>query len=151
MVLTYFYIITLCILLAWLLSTKKIMKKILFSLCLFITLYSFSTDEKTTVNANLKSATVFKNGAELTHTASTNLKQGMCELVIENIANQIDINSIQIKTANAVTLMGVEFSNNYLYPTEKSPQIKMLEDSIEKLQAVQEKLSTNLLNNNELN
>lgn len=126
------------------------MKKILFSYCLLISIASFCADEKNTVHANLKSATVFKNGAELTHTASSNLKQGMSELVIENIANQIDINSIQIKTANAVTLMGIEFSNNYLAPTEKSPRIKMLEDSIQKLQAERDKLYTATETNNEL-
>ncbi|MBS4042567.1 MAG: mucoidy inhibitor MuiA family protein [Chitinophagaceae bacterium] len=126
------------------------MKKILFSYCLLISITSFCADEKNTVHANLKSATVFKNGAELTHTASSNLKQGMSELVIENIANQIDINSIQIKTANAVTLMGIEFSNNYLAPTEKSPRIKMLEDSIQKLQAERDKLYTATETNNEL-
>ena len=126
------------------------MKKILFSFCFLLYLNSYGTDEKTTVNANLKSATVYKSGAELTHTTNANLKQGMSELVIENIANQIDINSIQIKTASAVTLMGIEFSNNYLAPTEKSPRIKMLEDSIQKLQADRDKLYTATETNNEL-
>ncbi len=126
------------------------MKKILFSFCFLLYLHSYGADEKTTINANLKSATVFKSGAELTHTASANLKQGMSELLIENIANQIDINSIQIKTANAVTLMGVEFSNNYLASTEKSPRIKMLEDSIQKLQSERDKLYTATETNNEL-
>ena len=126
------------------------MKKILFSFCFLFYLNSYGADEKIIVNANLKSATVYKSGAELTHTTNANLKQGMNELVVENIANQLDINSIQIKTASAVTLMGIEFSNNYLAPTEKSPRIKMLEDSIQKLQADRDKLYTATETNNEL-
>ena len=126
------------------------MKKIISLISLLVCLNSFSADEKITAIAQLKSATVFKSGAELTHTTNANLKQGMSELLIENIANQIDINSIQIKTANAVTLMGVEFSNNYLASTEKSPRIKMLEDSIQKLQSERDKLYTATETNNEL-
>ena len=126
------------------------MKKIISLISLLVCLNSFSADEKITAIAQLKSATVFKSGAELTHTTNANLKQGMSELLIENIANQLDINSIQIKTANAVTLMGVEFSNNYLASTEKSPRIKMLEDSIQKLQSERDKLYTATETNNEL-
>ena len=126
------------------------MKKILLVSFLFIQFLSKASDDKSTVNAILKTATVYKSGAELSHNASVYLKQGNSELVIENIANQLDINSIQIKTASAVTLMGVEFSNNYLNPTEKSPRIKMLEDSIEKLQVERNKLFTATETNNEL-
>ncbi len=46
--------------------------------------------------------------------------------------------------------MGVEFSNNYLAPNEKSSRVVMLEDSIEKLQTIWEKLNTSFSNNNEL-
>ena len=126
------------------------MKKIFLVSFLFIQFLSKASDDKSTVNAILKTATVYKSGAELSHNASVYLKQGNSELVIENIANQLDINSIQIKTASAVTLMGVEFSNNYLNPTEKSPRIKVLEDSIEKLQVERNKLFTATETNNEL-
>jgi TonB-dependent SusC/RagA subfamily outer membrane receptor len=149
--LTYFYMNTLCKTTNCFLFNKNyFMKKILFSFFLLVSISSYSSDEKIVANAHLKSATVFKSGAELTHTTNANLKQGMCELVIENIANQVDINSIQIKTANAVTLMGVEFSNNYLASSDKSPRIKMLEDSIQKLQADRDKLYTATETNNEL-
>ena len=126
------------------------MKKIFLVSFLFIQFLSKASDDRSTVNAILKTATVYKSGAELSHNASVYLKQGNSELVIENIANQLDINSIQIKTASAVTLMGVEFSNNYLNPTEKSPRIKVLEDSIEKLQVERNKLFTATETNNEL-
>ena len=115
-----------------------------------VTINVYANDERNIVKSELKNATVYKSGAELTHTASANLKQGNNELVIDNIANAIDVNSIQIKTPNAVTLMGVEFNNNYLIPVEKSNRIKTLEDSVEKMQYNWNILNESLLSNNEL-
>ncbi|MFY7964453.1 MAG: mucoidy inhibitor MuiA family protein [Chitinophagaceae bacterium] len=126
------------------------MKKVLMVICAVISINSFANDERNIVPSELKTATVYKSGAELTHTANASLKQGNNELVIDNIANAIDVNSIQIKTASAVTLMGIEFNNNYLVPIEKSARIKMLEDSIEKLQSSWDKLNVALYSNSEL-
>ncbi|MCX6210418.1 MAG: mucoidy inhibitor MuiA family protein [Bacteroidetes bacterium] len=126
------------------------MKKILMMAFALVTINVYANDERNIVKSELKNATVYKSGAELTHTASANLKQGNNELVIDNIANAIDVNSIQIKTPNAVTLMGVEFNNNYLIPIEKSNRIKTLEDSVEKMQYNWNILNEALLSNNEL-
>lgn len=126
------------------------MKKILMMAFVLTTISVFASDERNIVKSELKNATVYKSGAELTHTTTANLKQGNNELIVDNIANAIDINSIQIKTANAVTLMGVEFSNNYLITSEKSNRTKMLEDSVEKLQYNWNILNESLLSNNEL-
>lgn len=83
--------------------------------------------------ADLKSVTVYRSGAELLHNASAVLKQGNNELVIENLSNTIDINSIQIKAPSTVTILGVEFSNNYLISAEKTPKMQMLQDSLDKV------------------
>ena len=126
------------------------MKKVLMIICAIISINTFANDQRNIVPSELKTATVYKSGAELTHTAHANLQQGNNELVIDNIANAIDVNSIQIKTASAVTLMGIEFNNNYLIPVEKSPRIKALEDSIEHLKNKRTDLSNALTNNDEL-
>jgi len=126
------------------------MKKVLVIICALISTNLLANDERNIVPSELKNATVYKSGAELTHSANATLKQGNNELVIDNIANQLDINSIQIKTASAVTLMGIEFNNNYLIPVEKSSRVKMLEDSVERLQTKRTDLSNALANNDEL-
>jgi TonB-dependent SusC/RagA subfamily outer membrane receptor len=126
------------------------MKKVLVIICALISINLLANDERNIVPSELKTATVYKSGAELTHIANATLKQGNNELVIDNIANQLDINSIQIKTASAVTLMGIEFNNNYLIPVEKSSRVKMLEDSVERLQTKRTDLSNALANNDEL-
>lgn len=126
------------------------MKKILLIICTLIFTQTFATDEKNAVPSELKSVIVYKSSAELTHVSHANLKQGNNELIIDNIANAIDVNSIQIKTVSAVTLMGIEFNNNYLIPIEKSSRIKTLEDSVEKLQSTSDKLNAAVQMNSEL-
>jgi TonB-dependent SusC/RagA subfamily outer membrane receptor len=88
-------------------------------------------DDKNIVSSLLKSAMVYRTGAELTHTAKASLHQGNNELVIDNISNRIDINSLQIGSNGTVTILSVEFSTNYLRSEQKLPIVKKLEDSME--------------------
>ena len=126
------------------------MKIALVVILAFFNFYAHGAEDKNVVKAQLKSATVYKTGAELSHTAQSNLRQGNNELIIDNIARNIDINSLQIKTSSEVTLMGVEFNNNYMTSTEKSANIKMLEDSLQQLQAARNKVANQYNNNEEL-
>lgn len=87
--------------------------------------------DKNIVTSVLKSAMVYRSGAELTHTAKAVLNQGNNDLVIDNISNRIDINSLQIGTNGNVTILSVEFSTNFLRPEQKLPIVKKLEDSLD--------------------
>jgi TonB-dependent SusC/RagA subfamily outer membrane receptor len=88
-------------------------------------------DDKNIVTSILKSAMVYRAGAELTHTAKASLSQGNNELVIDNISNRIDVNSLQIGSNGNVTILSVEFSTNFLRPEHKLPVVKKLEDSLD--------------------
>lgn len=90
-------------------------------------------DEKNTVTANLKSATVYRSGAELTHSAKAVLKQGNNELTIEGLSNALDINSVQIGSDSKITIMSVAYAVDYLKPAVKSSNILRLEDSLAQL------------------
>jgi len=94
--------------------------------------------DKNIVSSVLKSAMVYRVGAELTHSARATLNQGNNELIIDDISNRIDINSLQIGSNGNVTILSVEFSTNFLKPEIKLPIVKKLEDS---LQAVKGELS----------
>jgi len=109
-------------------------KLILLLACFFLTTIAKATNDSSIVASQLKNVVVYKSGAEMTHTTNAFLKQDNNELLIDNISNQLDINSIQIKTESAVTIMGIEFTNNYLVSPEKSPRIKFLQDSLEQIQ-----------------
>lgn len=93
-----------------------------------------AADEKNAAQSDLKTVNVYRSGAELSHTASATLKQGNNELIIEGISNQLDINSIQINCPSSVTIMSVEFSNNYLRPAIVTSQMRALQDSLELIQ-----------------
>ena len=88
-------------------------------------------DDKNIVSSVLKSAMVYRIGAELTHTAKATLSRGNNELVIDNISNRIDVNSLQIGSNGNVTILSVEFSTNFLRPEQKLPGVKKLEDSLD--------------------
>jgi TonB-dependent SusC/RagA subfamily outer membrane receptor len=116
---------------------------LLATLCLYTTTMHAKNEEKNTVKANLQAVTVYRVGAEMNHLAKGDLIKGNNELIIENISNALDVNSIQVNCNGNVTLMGVEFSTNFLQNEMKTPLIKKLEDSVEEV--------TELIEKNKLN
>ncbi|MBS1643298.1 MAG: mucoidy inhibitor MuiA family protein [Bacteroidetes bacterium] len=116
----------------------------------FTILFTKATDDKNNITALLKAVTVYKSGAEMQHQFSATLKQGNNEIWVNGISNNIDINSIQLKTPSGVTVMGIEFSNNYLIPVEKSTRIKMLEDSLQIIDKEKEKINISITNTTDL-
>ncbi|MFT3980114.1 MAG: DUF4139 domain-containing protein [Ferruginibacter sp.] len=108
------------------------MRKLWLMACLFLYVNSVAAeDEKNTVNASVKSVTVYRNGAEMIHTAIANLPKGSSELVVEGISNSIDINSLQVNCPSTVTILGVEFSNQYMVNEATTPAMKKIQDSME--------------------
>lgn len=65
-----------------------------------------------TVKATLNAVTVYLVGAEMNHQAKAQLTKGNNELIIEDISNALDANSIQVNCNGNVTVMGVEFSTD---------------------------------------
>ena len=111
-------------------------------LSLFISYYTLQAAEvPQVVPSDLKSVTVYRSGAEMVHLSTAQLAQGSQELVIRNISNQVDINSVQVNCPSAVTIMGVEFSNNFLETAETSLRLKLLRDSAEKVQKEADKIT----------
>jgi len=53
---------------------------------LFISVVAFASDEKNAVNAHLKTAIIYRSGAELTHDTKALLQQGNNELTIDGIS-----------------------------------------------------------------
>ncbi|MEP6674583.1 MAG: DUF4139 domain-containing protein [Ferruginibacter sp.] len=123
---------------------------LIFLTLIFFTLHSKAADDKNTVAADLQSATVYRSGAELIHTAKASLKQGNSELIIEGISSFIDANSIQINCPATVTILGVQFSNNYLQTEISTPVLKKLHDSVETINDEIEKMDVSITTTTEL-
>jgi TonB-dependent SusC/RagA subfamily outer membrane receptor len=109
------------------------MKQLVTLMLLLVSVITYANEEKNIVPAVLKTATVYSTGAELTHNAKSLLKQGNSELTIQGISSYVDVNSIQVNCASGITILGVEFSNNYLQPDAANPVVNRLEDSLEKI------------------
>ena len=136
-----------CIMLKNLSMKMKFLLSVTFA---FTILFTKATDDKNNITALLKAVTVYKSGAEMQHQFSATLKQGNNEIWVNGISNNIDINSIQLKTPSGITVMGIEFSNNYLIPVEKSARIKMLEDSLQIIDKEKEKINISITNTTDL-
>jgi hypothetical protein len=100
--------------------------------------------EPKAISSDLKNVTVYRSGAELIHNASAQLPAGNTELVIDGISNAIDINSVQVNCPSIVTILGVEFANNYLTIPEVNTKIKVLKDSAETIQTGMDKIDVQL-------
>jgi TonB-dependent SusC/RagA subfamily outer membrane receptor len=102
-------------------------------LFILLSFSSLANDDKNTVPASLKTVTIYRSGAEMIHTAKASLVKGDNELIIEGMSSYVDINSIQVNCPAAITILGVEFSNNYLSPEIITPVVKRITDSLEKV------------------
>ncbi len=84
-------------------------------------------------SAKVKAATVYFNAAELQQTTSVNLPVGTSEIVIKNVADYLNENTVQIGAPNSVTVLSVQFTQNYISEyeiDESNPAIKKVRDSI---------------------
>lgn len=84
--------------------------------------------------AQISNARVYYNGAELYQNAKVEIPQGQSEIVITNIADQVNTNSIQIGSDKPFTLLSVQYSNAYVEEYDNaatSPLHKSLRDSIQ--------------------
>lgn len=120
------------------------LKSFAIGIAFFFSLHALATNGPLIVPSSLRTVTVYRSGAELIHNTSVQLAHGNEELVIEGISNNIDINSVQINCPSAVTIMGVEFSNNFLVMPEVTSRIKFLQDSAEIVQKEIEKVNVQI-------
>lgn len=84
--------------------------------------------------AKVNTVNVYRNSAELQNLAVFSLPAGSSEVVITNISDEIQENSIQVNVNNKnVTILSVQYTDNYIseYDTDKTnPRIKKVTDSI---------------------
>lgn len=85
--------------------------------------------------AQILSARVYSNAAELKHKASAQIASGTSEIVITNVSNHLNENTVQISVPKYVTVMSVQFTNAYVeeYDNNRdSPLVKPVKEEIEK-------------------
>jgi len=84
-------------------------------------------------SAKVKAATVYFNSVELSQTTSVLLPKGTSEIVVKNVADYLNENTVQIGAPASVTVLSVQFTTNYISEyelNENNPAIKKVRDSI---------------------
>ncbi len=105
------------------------MKFIAFLSLLMSSLFAIA-QSPTLFNTALETVTVYRSGAELNHTVKVNLPAGSSEIVLGNVANSLDQNSIQISTPANITILSTTFVRDYLKNENKSAAYVKVEDSL---------------------
>src|SRR5688572_23341280 len=107
------------------------MKVISLAAVMFLTIAA-AAQQPVYTRAGLGSVTVYRIGAEMNHTARVTLPKGSSQVVVQQVANAIDENSIQVSASNKVTVMSAGFARNFLKEEDlKSPAYLKLEDSLQ--------------------
>ncbi|MBR0078186.1 MAG: mucoidy inhibitor MuiA family protein [Bacteroidales bacterium] len=99
-------------------------------LSLILIFVTFSTHAQTRISSSVTDATIYLNGAALTHTADATLKSGSQEILIDGLSPFIEINSLKIN-ANGVLISATEFSYDFITTREESARITRIKDSLE--------------------
>ena len=103
-------------------------RTIIFSFLMLWAVFSLSAQNEFT--AKIDHATVYLQGAALTHTATASLKSGSYDVMINGLSPDIEIASLKV-SANGVLISASEFSNDYITPKDESARIKKLQDSLD--------------------
>jgi uncharacterized protein (TIGR02231 family) len=83
------------------------------------------------VKASLQAVTIYGRGAEMVHEAKVPLKAGLNEIVIENISNSLQENTIQVGGSGNISILSIKFTTDYLQPVKViSPAVKKWQDSV---------------------
>lgn len=92
-------------------------------LCSTLLLIAFKgkAQQSITATAQLEKATIYSRGVTLEHNAQINIPLGQSEIIINNIANELDERSIQIAVPSAVNILSVRFDNSTLGSQANNP------------------------------
>ena len=90
------------------------------------------------VSATVKSATVYNQSALISQNTAVLLPKGNSEIVLKNIANNLNQNTIQIGVPPHVTVLSVQYTTDYISEfeiDEQNPAIKKVRDSIKMVES----------------
>ena len=100
------------------------MKKV-FALCLTV-MSSFALIAQTNIDSKITQVTVYLQGAQLVHTAETQVSQGKQTVVFTGLSADMQPESVVLECGNKnVVFQSVSIRNNYL--KEQTPTAKMAE------------------------
>lgn len=121
---------------------KNILTTVMFSFVVTV-----NAQKPVFTQAQIQSARVYNNSAELKHKASAQISSGTSEIVITNVANYLNENTVQIGVPKHVTVMSVQFTNAYVEEydnNQDSPLVKPVKEEIEKKETELKKIKNEI-------
>ncbi|MDQ7917044.1 DUF4139 domain-containing protein [Mesonia sp. MT50] len=103
-------------------------------LILFLASSTFMFAQDLEPKLTTQKATVYLEKAQLEGSSRFNLTQGRSKVVFKNLSSMVDVNSIQVKGLEGITMHGISFRQNYLENKTASVEVKNLETSLADLQ-----------------
>jgi len=118
-----------------------VMKKLILGLLLSTLLFNYQSNAaegEISTNSTIKKVTVFIQGAQIERKASVQIPKGMSVIVFDNLASQIDQNSLQASGLGKFTITDIQYRYFYPAPEPSKPipnsvqeKISLLEDSLQ--------------------
>jgi len=82
-----------------------------------------------TIRSEIKNATIFQSGAQISRQARVNIRPGMNELVFTALPSQVNPMSVQLTATGPITILSVNYRHNLLELPDVSEEVRILEDS----------------------
>lgn len=118
------------------------MKKIILLALVAFGSQIFAVEKK--VETKIENVTVFFSGAQVSRTFTAQVAKGETELVLSQLENSINANSIQLRGHGDFVIKSFFTRTNYLEPKDYSAEIKGLASRLEILNAELEELNVDL-------
>jgi uncharacterized protein (TIGR02231 family) len=110
------------------------MKKLLLTSVLISVAFSFAlADNEKEIKGTIVHVTVYPDRAQVSREANFDLLAGKTVITLKGLSPYIDAQSIQVKGYGEFTILSVNHQNNYLQNLEELPEVKNINDQIEKL------------------
>src|SRR5690554_3512465 len=122
------------------------MKNLLFPAAIIFSITA-NAQKPVFTQAQIESARVYNNAAELKHKTTAQIPSGTSEIVITNVANYLNENTVQIGVPKYVTVMSVQFTNAYVEEydnNEDSPIIKPVKEQIDNKEVALKKIKNEI-------
>jgi uncharacterized protein (TIGR02231 family) len=91
-------------------------------------------DSREIVSSEVKEITIFLNKARVERQGNIRLKKGRNQIVFPYLSPHADAASLQVSGKGNFKIISARYELNYLVTLPVHPELKMLEDSLEKLQ-----------------
>lgn len=118
---------------------KHTMKKIAGIITMIGIAFSSLAVEKEIVPSTISNVTVYSQGAQVFRKANYSVKSGVSQIILENVSQLLDPNSLQVKASGSVVILDTKYTLYYPKPEETPLEglplkirqdIQRLEDSI---------------------